>query len=79
MGTIGLADTANANSSFYSDSGNGAGRVLTSAGATVTVQYTYQAIPEPSGLILLGLGAGFLLLAAGRSGRAARPAVNDRA
>jgi hypothetical protein len=77
-GTINLSDTAQAFSSFYSNSGNGAGRVITSAGATVTVQYTYSIIPEPSGLILQGLGAGFLLLAARRSCRAARPAVSDR-
>jgi hypothetical protein len=75
---IDLPTFAVANSSFFSSSGNGTGQVLTSAGATITVQFTYLAIPEPSGLILLGLGAGLGLLAVGRGRRAARPAANDR-
>ncbi len=69
-GGIDLSDTAVANSSFYSNSGNGGGMVLTSASATVTIQYSYipsvASIPEPSSLVLLGLGAGITLLAAGR-------------
>lgn len=59
-GTIDLPVLAVAHSSFYSDSGNGGGAVLTHAGATVTVQYLYTAasvVPEPSGLVLLGAGA----------------------
>ncbi len=71
-GRIDLGDTAVANSSFYSDSGNGGGIVRTSASATVTIQYVYtatvgpQSIPEPSSLVLLGLGTGLVFLAARR-------------
>ena len=81
MGLVDIPVSSVANSSFYSSSGNGGGFVRTSASATVTVQYLYtpSIIPEPSGLILLGLGAGLGLLAAGRTRRAARPAEGDRA
>jgi hypothetical protein len=78
-GTIAMPVTAEAQSSFYSSSGNGGGLVLTSADAVVTIQYQYTPFappfvsPEPSGLVLLGLGAGLGLLAAGRARRAARP------
>jgi hypothetical protein len=81
----GLADlpiTAVAHSSFYSSSGNGGGMVLTSAGATVTLQYWYipsaASLPEPSSLILLGLGAGITFLAVGRRRCPAGPARRDR-
>jgi hypothetical protein len=79
-GTIAMPVTAEAQSSFYSSSGNGGGLILTSADAVVTIQYQYIPFappfvsPEPSGLVLLGLGAGLGLLAAGRARRAARPA-----
>jgi hypothetical protein len=80
-GNVDLPVTAVAHSSFFSSSGNGGGAVLTSADAIVTVQYLYtpNAIPEPSGLILLGLGAGIGLLVVGRRRQAARPAEGDRA
>lgn len=81
-GTIGLPVTADAHSSFYTSSGNGGGVVLTSADAIVTVQYEYTPFvpfvsPEPSGLLLLGLGAGLGMIAArrvARSGSMARGA-----
>ena len=80
-GSIDMPLTAVAHSSFFSSSGNGGGVVLTSASATVTLQYLYtpSIVPEPSGLTLLGLGAGVGLLAAVRGRRAARPAEGDRA
>jgi len=80
-GTVDMSVTAIAHSSFFSDSGNGGGVVLTSADAIVTVQYSYTAtaIPEPSGLLLLGLGAGLSLTALNRRRHAARRASSDRA
>jgi hypothetical protein len=73
--TIDLRATAVAFSSFYSNSGNGGGLVRTTANAIVTIQYQY--VPEPSGLILLGLGAGLLLLARQQCRRATCPAVGQ--
>jgi len=77
---IQLPTNAFAHSSFYSDTGNGFGQVITSASATVKVQYIYTpfAIPEPSGLVLLGLGAGLGLLAVGRRHRVPCPGASDR-
>lgn len=81
-GNVDLPITAMAFSSFYSNSGNGSGEVLTTASATVTLQYQYQpiitSIPEPSSLILLGLGMSLGLLACCLHHRAASPARTDR-
>jgi hypothetical protein len=56
-GKVDLPVTATAFSSFYSSSGNGGGAVLTTANALVTIQYIYAAsVPEPSSIIVLGLG-----------------------
>jgi hypothetical protein len=65
---VDLPVLATGNSSFYSSSGNGSGEVLTSANATLSIQYVYTAsgIPEPSSVILLGVGIGLTLLAAHR-------------
>ncbi len=79
-GTIDLPVLAVAHSSFYSNSGNGGGAVLTEADALVTVQYLYTTIstgsvvPEPSGFVLLGLGMSMVVglgLSAGRRPRVA--------
>jgi hypothetical protein len=58
-GTVDLRVTATAFSSFFSDSGNGGGAVLTAGQATVTLQYRYlqAVVPEPSTVLLLGQGA----------------------
>lgn len=82
-GRINLPVTADAHSSFFSSTGNGGGVVLTSADANVTIQYQYipfppLVTPEPSGLILLGLGTGLGLLAARRLRRSLPPAAGDR-
>lgn len=73
-GTVGLPISAVAYASFYSSSGNGSGMVIETAGATVTVQYLYTpppvttsvVVPEPSGCLLLGIGAALGLIAARR-------------
>ncbi len=73
-GTVGLPVTAAAFSSFYSNTGNGGGAVFTNASAIVSIQYGFeqaqQIVPEPSGVVLLGLGAGLVLLASRRYRRA---------
>jgi hypothetical protein len=82
-GKVDLPITATAFSSFYSDSGNGSGAVLTKARATFTVQYLYTStqsiIPEPSSAILLALGIGGGFLADRSRRRAAHPADGGRA
>ena len=80
-GTVDLPITATAFSSFYSDSGNGDGTVLTKANATVSVQYLYTpaSVPEPASAILLALGIGGGFLADRWRRRAAHPAQGNRA
>jgi hypothetical protein len=63
-GTVGLPAFATAGSFFSTTSGNGSGSILTFAGLTVTLSYTYV-VPEPSSVALLGLGGGGILLAGG--------------
>jgi PEP-CTERM motif len=79
-GSIGLPVTAIAYSSFTTSSGNGVGKVTTEASASVTLQYLFTAasVPEPSSLILLGLGGSITMLVAGRCRRAAGPARGAR-
>jgi hypothetical protein len=73
-GTVDLPVIATAFSSFYSNTGNGGGGVITTAGASVSIQYGFeqgqQIVPEPSGVFLLGLGAGLVILASRRDRRA---------
>ena len=76
-GNVALPVAATSFGSFNSTSGNGFGRITTSATATVTVQYNWhptqpggQTIPEPSSFVLAGLG-GIGLLLARRKRRAA--------
>jgi len=60
---VDLPLTATAFSSFFTDSGNGGGVVLTKATATITIQYLYAAVPEPSSAILASIGVGTSMLA----------------
>lgn len=58
---ISLPVLAQSNSEFFSSTGNGSGRITTSAGATVTLSYNYVPIPEPSTLAVVGLGGAVLM------------------
>jgi hypothetical protein len=82
-GKVDLPITAIAFGSFYSDSGNGSGILLTKARGTVTVQYLYTStqasVPEPSSAILLPVGIGGCFLAYRLRRRAARLAHGDGA
>jgi hypothetical protein len=60
-GTISLQASANATSHFSTSSGNGFGSSLTLAGASVSIIYRYALVPEPSSLVLAGLGCVGLL------------------
>jgi len=75
-GRVDLSLTAMAFSSFYSDSGNGGGTVLTRANASVTIQYLYsaRAIPEPAASVLatIGIGTSFVVCLLRRSIRRGR-------
>jgi hypothetical protein len=63
-GSVVLDAESFAYSSFSSSSGNGGGYVLTDAGATVSLYYTYTAaVPEPSSSVLMALGIGSTLIA----------------
>jgi hypothetical protein len=63
-GSVVLDAEAFAYSTFHSDNGNGGGYVLTDAGATVSLYYTYTAaVPEPSSSVLMALGIGSTLIA----------------
>jgi hypothetical protein len=77
-GNVDLPVTAAAFSSFYSSSGNGGGAVLTNANAIVTLQYLYAAVPEPSSVIILGLGIGISFLASRLRRHVTRPSKRDR-
>jgi hypothetical protein len=74
---IRLPATARSNSMFNSSTGNGFGSVVTNAGATVTIQYTYQPVtpatqlPEPATLAVLGLGIAVFTIAQRRRAKAA--------
>jgi hypothetical protein len=70
-GKVGLPVTATAFSSYFSSSGNGGGAVITKANAVVTIQYSFEAVPEPSSVLLLGLGIAISALATRVRGRAA--------
>lgn len=62
-GTIAIPVLASSYGSFVTTNGNGAGLVTTTADAKVTISYTYtpHAVPEPSSVVLLGLGGCGLL------------------
>jgi hypothetical protein len=68
-GTIDLPVFAHAQSTFSSTSGNGAANVVTIAAATISVIYWYSFVPEPSSIVLTGLGGLGLALASVRRAR----------
>jgi hypothetical protein len=81
-GKVGLPVDATANSSFYSSTGNGTGEVLTTANASVQIQYVFTplVIPEPSSAILLSLGIVVTVVACRRfPRRAGRGRMRDHA
>ncbi len=64
-GTIGLPASSRAGSSVTQDNGNYGSTILTYAGVTVTISYNYTpstVVPEPSSIVLMGLGGGVTLL-----------------
>jgi hypothetical protein len=60
-GTITAPLTATATSNFANTTGNGNGGSTTLASAVLSVTYFFQVVPEPSSLVLTGLGAVGLL------------------
>ncbi|MFO0954380.1 MAG: choice-of-anchor E domain-containing protein [Isosphaeraceae bacterium] len=59
--TIGLPAVASATSKFTTDSGNGFGSSLTFASVVASLVYHYDLVPEPSSIVLTGLGVSGLL------------------
>jgi len=55
-GKITLPVVAQASSKFSTSSGNGFGSSVTEAAATITISYRYALVPEPSSLVLVGMG-----------------------
>ena len=70
-GTIELPASATSASMVTNTNGNYGSRVLTYAGITIEISYTYApvVVPEPSSVILMGLGGGLVLLCHRRSRR----------
>jgi hypothetical protein len=52
---------ANATSTFTTSSGNGFGSSVNEAKATITISYRYALVPEPSSMVLVGMGCVGLL------------------
>ncbi len=57
-GKVDLPVYATATSSYTNSSGNGGGGVITTASASLSVQYyyTFITVPEPSSVVLVGIG-----------------------
>jgi hypothetical protein len=56
-GTTRLPVVAQASSTFSTSSGNGFGSSVTEAKASITISYRYALVPEPSSVVLLGMGS----------------------
>jgi len=55
-GTTRLPVVSQASSTFSTSSGNGFGSSVTDAKATITISYRYALVPEPSSVLLVGMG-----------------------
>ena len=80
-GSLSLPVTASAWSSFFSNSGNGFGKVTTSGSASISVTYNWsptgpaaQTVPEPAAVVLWGIGSAWSPCV---SADAARPDPSD--
>lgn len=55
-GTVAIPVLASSLAVLPTNNGNGAAAVTTQADAKVTISYSYTAVPEPSSVVLMGLG-----------------------
>jgi hypothetical protein len=69
-----LASIGQSNASYSSSTGSGAAIIITSADVRARVVYTFQAVPEPSSLVLIGIGGILGIVVLGKRGARRRAA-----